>query len=36
MPGLILSAKVGYYFGNNVAGEDLIARSDSPKGAHGC
>lgn len=35
MPDLILSAKDGYYFGNNVAGEDLIATSDTPKGAHG-
>lgn len=35
MPDLILSAKDGYYFTNNVAGEDVIAKTDSPKGAHG-
>ncbi|HEY1083676.1 MAG TPA: ectonucleotide pyrophosphatase/phosphodiesterase [Prosthecobacter sp.] len=35
MPDLILSAKDGYYFSNNVAGEELIANTDSPKGAHG-
>ncbi|MBB5039734.1 hypothetical protein HNQ64_004012 [Prosthecobacter dejongeii] len=27
MPDLVLSAKVGYYFGNNVAGENLIAKA---------
>lgn len=35
MPDLILSAKDGYYFGNNVAGEDIVVPTDSPKGAHG-
>ncbi len=35
MPDLILSAKEGYYFGNNVAGDDVVVPTDSPKGAHG-
>ncbi len=35
MPDLILSAKDGYYFGNNVAGEEIVVTNDVPKGAHG-
>ncbi|MEZ0388445.1 MAG: alkaline phosphatase family protein, partial [Verrucomicrobium sp.] len=34
-PDLILSAKDGYYFSDNVGGEELIVATDGPKGAHG-
>lgn len=34
-PDLILSAKDGYYFSDNVGGEDLIAQTEGSKGAHG-
>lgn len=35
MPDLILSAKEGYYFSNNVGGDEIIVPTDKPKGAHG-
>ncbi len=35
MPDLILSAKDGYYFNNNVGGDEIIVSTDAPKGAHG-
>lgn len=35
MPDLIVSATEGYYFSNNVGGEDIITATETPKGAHG-
>ncbi len=35
MPDLILSARDGYYFGNDVAGNEVITVNETQKGAHG-